>query len=92
MDEYIKRDEIWAALNAAECRYVKKIERAIEDIPAADVREVVNTCATCAYCNRDIAVGGWNGSCRYWNTHSVMFDDWCSRYRPNCGADTREGE
>ncbi len=66
---------------------VESLLATIDNIPAADVREVVNTCESCSYCNRDLAVGKWEGSCRYWNTHSVMLNDWCSRYRPNCGAE-----
>lgn len=43
----------------------------------ADVVEVVR-CKDCKYLNSDIAMGEWEGSCRYWNTHSVMLNDFCS--------------
>ena len=36
-------------------------------------------CKDCKHCNREMAVGEWEGSCRYWNTHSVMLNDFCSR-------------
>ena len=36
-------------------------------------------CKDCRHCNRELALGKWEGSCKYWNTHSVMLNDFCSR-------------
>ena len=47
-------------------------------IPAVDAVEVVR-CADCKYLNEDLAVGGWDGSCRFWNTHSVTYSWFCSQ-------------
>ena len=41
MTEYIEREKIWPALNAACVPYNRATAKAIEDIPAADVRPVV---------------------------------------------------
>ena len=35
-------------------------------------------CKDCQHCRRELAQGKWEGSCRYWNTHSVMLNDFCS--------------
>ena len=59
----------------------KIITDLIDGIPTVDAVPVVVRCKDCHYCNTDIAVGGWYGSCRYWNTHSVMDNDFCSRGR-----------
>ena len=50
----------------------------IEDAPTIDAVPVIR-CKECKHCNREIALGEWEGSCRYWNTHSVMLNDFCSR-------------
>lgn len=42
--------------------------------------ESQGTCRTCRYNDVENAIGPWDGSCKYWNTHSVLFDDFCSRY------------
>ena len=61
------------------------------NFPAADVKPVV-FCRDCKSCNTDIAVGGWYGTCAYWNGHSVMADDYCSRFRNKDSEDTRDAE
>lgn len=48
MAEYIEREKIWPALNAACVQYNRATAKAIESIPAADVRHVV-TCADCKW-------------------------------------------
>lgn len=53
MSEYIEREKIWPALNAACVPYNRATAKAIEDIPAADVRPVV-TCADCKYNKREV--------------------------------------
>ena len=50
MSEYIEREKIWPALNAACVPYNRATAKAIEDIPAADVRPVV-VCADCEHNN-----------------------------------------
>ena len=42
--------------------------------PTVDAVPVVR-CKDCKHCNTDWAMGKWYGSCKIWNTHSVM-DDW----------------
>ena len=62
----------------------------IGSLPAADVVPVVR-CADCKYLNEDLAIGEWDGSCRYWNTHSVSYSWFCSqgerRAKMDGGAD-----
>ncbi len=41
MPDYISREAIWPALSAACVPYNRRTQKAIEDIPAANVREVV---------------------------------------------------
>lgn len=36
-------------------------------------------CADCKYLDEDLAIGGWDGSCKYWNTHSVTYSWFCSQ-------------
>ena len=43
------------------------------------VVDELTRCKDCIKCNTELASGGWYGSCRYWNTHSVMANDFCSR-------------
>ena len=60
MAEYIEREAVWSVLNAACVPYNRAIQKAIEDIPAADdVRAVVrghwikpvdNFCYQCSAC------------------------------------------
>ena len=49
----------------------------IEDAPTVDAVPVIR-CRDCKHCRRELAQGKWEGSCRYWNTHSVMLNDFCS--------------
>ncbi len=46
--------------------------------PTIDAVPVIR-CADCKYLNEDLAVGEWDGSCRYWNTHSVLYSWFCSQ-------------
>ena len=48
MAEYIEREKIWPALNAACVPYNRATAKAIESIPAADVRPVV-LCRDCKW-------------------------------------------
>lgn len=50
----------------------------VENCATIDAVPVVR-CADCKYLNEDLAVGGWDGSCRYWNTHSVLYSWFCSQ-------------
>jgi len=56
----------------------KVLEEAGLIYPDPDLVQVIR-CKDCKHCNREMAVGEWEGSCRYWNTHSVMLNDFCSR-------------
>ena len=59
---------------------------AIDNLKNADVVPVVR-CADCKYLNEDIALGEWDGSCRFWNTHSVTYSWFCSQ-----GERKKDGE
>lgn len=48
----------------------------IETAPTIDAVPVVR-CKECKHCNTDLAMGKWYGSCKIWNTHSVMADWYC---------------
>ncbi len=48
------------------------------EMPTVDAVPVVR-CADCKYLNEDLAVGEWDGSCRYCNTHSVLYSWFCSQ-------------
>lgn len=88
MSEYIEREKIWPALNAACVPYNRATAKAIEDIPAADVRPVwhgYNTgnarifeCSECGYGIADIFLT---------NERDYPMDP---NFCPNCGADMRE--
>lgn len=47
MKEYIEREKIWPALNAACVPYNRATQKAIESIPAANVQSVI-FCKDCA--------------------------------------------
>ena len=53
------------------------IEKILEALPTVDAVPVMR-CKDCKHCIRELAQGKWEGSCRYWNTHSVMLNDFCS--------------
>ena len=77
MTEYIEREKIWPALNAACVPYNRATQEAIESIPAADVRPVVR--------------GKWikikyRSICRDCSFRGFASWNFC----PNCGADMRE--
>ena len=50
---------------------------AFKHAPKVDAVLVIR-CRDCKHCRRELAQGKWEGSCRYWNTHSVMLNDFCS--------------
>lgn len=63
-------DKRWnEALNRA-CRIVC-------EQPTVDAVPVVR-CVECKYLDESLAMGGWDGSCRYWNTHSTVYSGFCS--------------
>ena len=76
----IDAENLWKAITTRieECCDLADLSEIIEKQPTIDAVPVVR-CKDCRRCNREIAVGEWEGSCRYWNTHSVMLDDFCSR-------------
>lgn len=47
-----------------------KLEKRVDLVP-------VVRCKDCKHCNTDWAMGKWYGSCKVWNTHSVMADWYC---------------
>ena len=49
----------------------------IDEEPTVDAVKVVR-CKDCKYLNESLAVGGWDGSCKYWNTHSTVYSGFCS--------------
>ena len=91
MAEYIEREKIWPALNAACVPYNRATKKAIKSIPAADVRPVVH--------------GHWIGTKEAEDMGDIMKEFTCSvcgccewdctesesfNFCPNCGADMRE--
>ena len=84
MAEYIEREKIWPALNAACVPYNRATKKAIKSIPAANVRPVVRgkweyisfMTVKCSNCQETF--------------QELAGDNFC----PNCGADMRaeEGE
>ncbi len=48
----------------------------IQNAPTIDAVPMVR-CKDCKHCNTDWAMGKWYGSCKIWNTHSVMADWYC---------------
>jgi hypothetical protein len=86
--EYIDRDEIWRALDDAQCRYVKKIEKAIEGVPAADVRPVKRGKWKTVMLDHEQM--GCRPTANYCSEcHQITW--FRTFYCPNCGADMREG-
>lgn len=80
MTDYIKRDIERIIANAQECdidalTWEEQKER-LKAVKSADVVPVMR-CKDCKHCNTDWAMGVWYGSCRKWNTHSVMADWFC---------------
>lgn len=93
MTEYIEREEAYDTLteyyhHSTDTQH-GALREALSRVPAADVAPVV-LCKDCKSCNTDIAVGGWYGMCAFWNGHSVMADDYCSRFQNKDSADMRE--
>jgi len=82
MAEYIEREKIWPALNAACVPYNRATAKAIESIPAADVRPVVR--------------GEWRLYSPLTDTYEcdkcgyqVIDESFRTNFCPNCGADMR---
>ena len=61
MAEYIEREKIWPALNAACVPYNRATQKAIESIPAADVRPVVRG----KWLEEDSASNRWAFRCSF---------------------------
>lgn len=80
MAEYIEREKIWPALNVACVPYNRATAKAIESIPAADVRPV--------------ARGKWRkigkNSCIFVCSACDKTFPYKTSLCPNCGADMRE--
>ena len=75
MPTYIEREKIWPALNAACVPYNRVTQKAIESIPAADVRPVVR--------------GRWEynpGDNIPYCSECMMPQDSECNFCPNCGA------
>lgn len=81
--DYIEREKVWSALNAACVPYNRATAKAIESIPAADVRPVVRGKWI------DHQEGRWiYAKCSECGTlHDVK-----SNFCPNCGADMRNAD
>ena len=60
------------------CLHGNEIEKLIQSQPTIDAVPVVR-CAECKYLDEDLAIGEWDGSCRFWNTHSVTYSWFCSQ-------------
>ena len=89
--EYIDREAVEQALikeavfllRAYRTRYmtvedvVEEMVEVIQRFPAADVQEVVH-CKDCKY-PYPIRSSPYDYACRYWNGHSCMKNDFCSR-------------
>lgn len=69
-----------------ELHTVEEFLQILDEAPTIDAVPVVR-CADCKYLNEDLAVGEWDGSCRYWNTHSVLYSWFCSQGDRKDGAD-----
>ena len=54
----------------------RTVYECINKAPKIDAVPVVR-CKDCKHCNTDWAMGKWYGSCKIWNTHSVMADWYC---------------
>jgi len=81
--EYIEREA--AIENAVSQMHVSKSELCMRErllnIPAADVRPVVNTCETCGYKTEHIRVKPYDGACWYWKLHSIKNEEWCCHWK-----------
>lgn len=81
MDEYISREEAkqFFNLNFGSVSHAVIAARLLDEIPAADVVEVVR-CKDCDYFKKCKEVEGvsWTGFCRYGDFHTDE-DDFCSR-------------
>lgn len=91
---YIEREKIWPALNAACVPYNRATAKAIEDIPAADVRPVVRgkwiefpaaLAYKDAYCDTHIVCSACEAVFDIMDNCTETFN-----YCPNCGAEMRE--
>ena len=87
MVEYIKREKIWPALNAASVSYNRATQKVIESIPADDVRPVVRgkwinprpDSEMCSVCRTRFSISS------LFAVGSNEEPNFC----PNCGADMR---
>lgn len=81
------REAVWQILNGMgysekhNDRLVEEVDAVFDDIPAADVRPVVNTCETCGYKTDQIRVKPYDGACCYWKLHSIKNEEWCCHWK-----------
>ena len=54
-----------------------EVVKGLKALQTVDAVPVVR-CAECKYLDESLAMGGWDGSCRYWNTHSTVYSGFCS--------------
>lgn len=89
MAEYIEREKIWPALNAACVPYNRATKKAIKSIPAADVRPVVKAVWKHVQwvVDEEWQEGGyWISRC----SNCLMPYNTETPFCPHCGADMRE--
>lgn len=72
----IDADALVKALNESGVPYRADVQEVLDAQPTVDAVPVVR-CKDCKHCNTDWAMGKWYGSCKEWNTHSVMADWYC---------------
>ena len=77
-DKLVRLSDVTAAMNSEGYTKNMRVHKKVLSIPAVDAVKVCR-CAECKYLNEDLAVGGWDGSCRFWNTHSVTYSWFCSQ-------------
>jgi hypothetical protein len=85
MPRYIDADKlkerlmVGSELDPEPCKGFRSALLAMVDTQEdADAVPVVR-CADCKYLNEELASGGWDGSCRYWNNHAVTYSWFCSQ-------------
>lgn len=77
MAEYIEREKIWPALNAACVPYNRATQKAIESIPSADVRPVVY----CRDCKHSSPWYSDKSRCFLWHEYGIdVFNDGFCNY------------
>ena len=86
MSDYIKREDAYEVLTNLYHHQTETQHRALREalavVPYTDAVPVVR-CYECKYFT-EFEKGfssDWDGSCRYWNTHSTVYSNFCG-----CGA------